>query len=72
MKLYLYIVDNLHPKVMQRYKYLLLADSEQHARDLMQDRDGSLTYHCTIVSCVEVPSIEPDTWYLPDYLPENL
>ena len=63
--LYLYICANRHPKVMTRYRYLVLAPTRAAAIKEMANADGGMNEYCVIESCEQEHSVESGVWYLP-------
>ena len=65
LNLYLYVCANRHPKVMTRYRYLVLAQTKASAIKKMIYADGGMNEYCTVEYCELEPFVESDVWYLP-------
>lgn len=72
MQLYLVEVENQHPKVMMRYKYIFMATDLADANRLSTHNFDGKVLETDIIKVTELNMLSGYASYLPDYIPERL
>ena len=72
MRLYLVEVENHHPEVLTRYKYIFMANGIADANRLSKHNFDGIALETEVIKVIELNMLSGYAAYLPDYIPENL